>query len=443
MTIYHFNRDKDELEGLKISEQHDRISTFINKQLSANNLVLFLGSGCSTKAVPLMSQTMRKILDNNIVMKQVKRFLDSKEINEFVQFIESNRNHKEEIKEQIKENIENLKFRNLDKYVEWINKQGFEYKSQTMNIINDYYYSYTNIEELLNWIQNGLNFTNNRNLLRAFNIIKSEFINTIPETGAIEYEGETYETYRDFYRYVFDKRNKLKSKVSIFTTNYDLFNEYALEANNIIYNTGFANTLHKKFDINQFKYRVVDDTNKYKEKWQPVTKEANVYKIHGSINWKTNEKGELQQVDFINKENHQEVVIYPTMLKHRETAQAPYSELFREFSNCLQKKDTTLVIIGYGFPDDHINNIIAQNLKNQDFNLIIFGNKNESNLNEFYERHKNYNLHLIGGKTSIEKEKTENNTQNVHYFKYIVDNFLKSKSVDNIKKEEEYDEQYR
>ncbi|REH96459.1 SIR2 family protein, partial [Staphylococcus felis] len=150
MTIYHFNRDKDELEGLKISEQHDRISTFINKQLSANNLVLFLGSGCSTKAVPLMSQTMRKILDNNIVMKQVKRFLDSKEINEFVQFIESNRNHKEEIKEQIKENIENLKFRNLDKYVEWINKQGFEYKSQTMNIINDYYYSYTNIEELLN-----------------------------------------------------------------------------------------------------------------------------------------------------------------------------------------------------------------------------------------------------------------------------------------------------
>ncbi|HDT9051910.1 TPA: SIR2 family protein, partial [Staphylococcus pseudintermedius] len=137
MTIYHFNRDKDELEGLNISEQHDRISTFINKQLSANNLVIFLGSGCSTNAVPLMSQTMRKILDNNIVMNQVKKFLDSKEINEFVQFIESNRNHKKEIREEIKGNIENLKVRNLDTYIKWINKEDFEYKSQIMNIIND------------------------------------------------------------------------------------------------------------------------------------------------------------------------------------------------------------------------------------------------------------------------------------------------------------------
>ncbi|MBU7127556.1 SIR2 family protein, partial [Staphylococcus aureus] len=144
------------------------------------------------------------------------------------------------------------------------------------------------------------------------------------------------------------------------------FNEYALENNNIIYSTGIQNTILKKFDINQFKYRVVDDTNRYKEKWQPVSKEANLYKIHGSINWKSNEEGELQQIDF-NDEDDQ-VVIYPTMLKHKETAQAPYSELFREFSNCLQIKDTTLIIIGYGFPDEHINNIIAQNLKNQDFN---------------------------------------------------------------------------
>lgn len=50
---------------------------------------------------------------------------------------------------------------------------------------------------------------------------------------------------------------------------------------------------------------------------------------------------------------------------------------------------------------------------------------------------------LLGGETSIEKEKKEHDTQNVYYFKYIVDNFLKSKSLDNIKKEEENDEQYR
>ncbi|MBH4789262.1 SIR2 family protein, partial [Staphylococcus aureus] len=206
---------------------------------------------------------------------------------------------------------------------------------------------------------------------------------------------------------VFDKRTEQKSKVSIFTTNYDLFNEYALENNNIIYSTGIQNTILKKFDINQFKYRVVDDTNRYKEKWQPVSKEANLYKIHGSINWKSNEEGELQQIDF-NDEDDQ-VVIYPTMLKHKETAQAPYSELFREFSNCLQIKDTTLIIIGYGFPDEHINNIIAQNLKNQDFNLIIFGDVKEENVKNFYDNFKNFNLHLIGGNSSKAEQKA-------HYF---------------------------
>ena len=59
------------------------------------------------------------------------------------------------------------------------------------------------------------------------------------------------------------------------------------------------------------------------------------------------------------------------MLKHKQTAQAPYSELFREFANILQVPNTTLIVMGYGFPDEHINNIISQNLKNQDFNLIV------------------------------------------------------------------------
>ena len=49
------------------------------------------------------------------------------------------------------------------------------------------------------------------------------------------------------------------------------------------------------------------------------------------------------------------------MLKHKKTAQAPYSELFREFANILQVPNTKLIVMGYGFPDEHINNIISQN----------------------------------------------------------------------------------
>lgn len=434
MGIYHFNRGKDELIDLNLNEQQEKVSTFINNQLSANNLAIFIGSGCSTGAIPLMSTTMKKILEeNDLVLYYVKIFLDSREIKEFVKYLEARENKITQETERksidiIKKNLHDEKFENLKKYIDWLNKQDNKDKDITLKFIDCYYRSYNNIEELLNWIQNGLHYDNNTDLKKVFNTLKSEFIKTIPKTDEIEYSTETYKIYKDFYHYVFDKRTEQKSKVSIFTTNYDLFNEYALEDNNIIYSKGIQNTIHKKFDINQFKYRVVDDTNRYKEKWQPVAKEANLYKIHGSINWKSNKEGELQQIDFNDKDD--QVVIYPTMLKHKETAQAPYSELFREFSNCLQKKDTTLIIIGYGFPDEHINNIIAQNLKNQDFNLIIFGDNEEENLNNFYNNFKNFNLHLIGGTLSKENQKA-------HYFQFIVENFLKSQSLDNLKREDE------
>ncbi|UXT62716.1 SIR2 family protein [Staphylococcus aureus] len=402
MEIYHFNENKDLLKDLNVNEKPKQISKFINRQLSANNLAIFIGSGCSTGAIPLMSTTMRNILEENeSVLNYVKKVLNSKGIKEFIKYVEERENEKIQEKERkalhtIMDQLEAENFKNLEEYSGWLDTQDSEYKEEILNFLDCYYLNYSNIEELLNWIQNGLHYDNNNGDLKdVFTTLKSEFIKTIPKVGDKEYSTETYEIYKDFYRYVFDKRTEQKSKVSIFTTNYDLFNEYALENNNIIYSTGIQNTILKKFDINQFKCRVVDDTNRYKEKWQPVSKEANLYKIHGSINWKSNEEGELQQIDF-NDEDDQ-VVIYPTMLKHKETAQAPYSELFREFSNCLQIKDTTLIIIGYGFPDEHINNIIAQNLKNQDFNLIIFGDVKEENVKNFYDNFKNFNLHIIGG----------------------------------------------
>ncbi|MEB6570499.1 SIR2 family protein [Staphylococcus auricularis] len=438
MVIYHLNENKDLLEDLNLNEKPKQISEFINRQLSANNLAIFIGSGCSTGAIPLMSTTMRNILEEDeYVLKYVKKFLNSKEIKEFKKYLEELENKKKQDKEieieiddlqTIMVQLDNKNFSTLNDYMSWLDKQASEDKQKIFKYINWYYFNYSNIEEFLNWIQNGLHYDNNKDLKYVFSTLKSKFINTIPKVGDNEYSAETSKIYKDFYRYVFEKRTEQKSKVSIFTTNYDLFNEYALEYNNIIYCTGIQNTILKKFDINQFRYRVVDDTNRYKEKWQPASKEANLYKIHGSINWKSNKEGELQQIDF-NDEDDQ-VVIYPTMLKHKETAQAPYSELFREFSNCLQKKDTTLIIIGYGFPDEHINNIIAQNLKNQDFNLIIFGDVKEEKIKNFYDNFKNFNLHIVGGDL-------DDLGQKAHYFNVIVEEFLKKQSLDNIKGENE------
>lgn len=419
MSIYHFYHGKDENKGLELKQQRQNISSFIKAQFSAENLVFFIGSGCSVPAIPLMSDTMHNIITrHDDILCVIKKFLNTKDVNYLIDKLddkEPSLDDKKPSKEKIAKLCKDNNLKTIAELYNFINQSQLSNREQLLKTFEDFYSSFSDIESLLNWIQNGLSFNpDNEKLSNVYQNLKKEFMDSIPKANSDLYKKEVFQTYSDFYKFVFSKRTEESSKISIFTTNYDLFNEYSLEANNIAYTTGFPSTLAKRFDVNQFRYRLVDDTNRYKDKWQPVFKEANLYKIHGSINWVSRDDGFLYQSD--STEEGDVVVIYPTMLKHKETAQAPYSELFREFSNCLQKKNTTLFVMGYGFPYEHINTIISQNLKNQDFNLIIFGDKDEDKLNNFYEEFKNRDLHLIGGQF-------DNNKQ-AHHFKVISEEFL-------------------
>lgn len=416
-NLYHKFKGQDLNEDLNLEKQKQRISAFIEQSLQSKNLAIFLGSGCSVPAIPLMSKTMGKILKDNKILNTVKSFLDGKKVEVFKEYLKDRKSSEKE--EEEKDKIDSL----LVALGKRENSLIADIKSKRINNCNkylkDFYGSFSDIESLLNWLQNGISYNpNDKDLVYASKNIKEKFIATIPTQKAKEYDknhSEVPKIYSGFYNHIFKKRKIEWPKVSIFTTNYDLFNETALEDNNIIYTTGFSLGLTKKFNINQFKYRQVDDTDRYKDRWQPISNEANLYKLHGSINWKTLPGGELCQVEDIS--DSETVVIYPTMLKHKETAQAPYSELFREFANTLQRKNTTLIVMGYGFPDEHINTIISQNLKNQDFTLIVFGDINEPKMKAFYDEHENSNIHLIGGKF--------NNYQKGHFFEVIVDEFLK------------------
>lgn len=376
--LYHFQSTSDNIKDIEeIDEQIHQIGIFLKESLRAKNLAIFIGSGCSTPEIPMMGVTMTKILskpENTDILEIVRKYIGANE-------------------------TENFK----------------------------------DIEGLLNWLQNGINFerdrTTRKDLMLIFDKIKEQFIESIPKWGNEKYiKSTTIDTYTKFYKYIFDSRSIENSKLAIFTTNYDLFNEFALENNNFSYTSGFTTDLKQAFDINQFKYRVVDDTERYKDKWQPVKKEANIYKLHGSINWSQNDHGTLCQ----NNTATENIIIYPTMLKHQETAQSPYSELFREFSTVLQKQNTTLIVMGYGFPDEHINNIISQNLQNQDFNLIILGDIFEDKMKEFYQKFKNkINLHIIGGQidSSIKG----------HYFDVIVKKYLSHDKMEEMVEIDESD----
>lgn len=429
--IYHYVNGEDILEGLTEEQQRKLLNEFLNKRFVSKNLVFFIGSGCSSGAIDLMSKTMSNIIEKKEkVYTKVKEYLNLRSVSYLTSSLESLKKWLEEEKqvEKVEKILDSAS--DSEKTVgEFVEAQSKD-KDVEKFIEENFYKSFSDIESLLNWLQNGLSFNPSDNEIKnVINILKSDFLKTIPGLNDGKYkDSETLSIYQKFYQSVFNYRGVLSNKVTIVTTNYDLFNEYSLENNGIVYSTGFENNLHRKFDVNLFRSRVVDDTNRYKDVWQPTSKEANLLKIHGSINWTSDEAGQLIQKDNIDRTD-EEIVIYPTMLKHRQTAQAPYSELFREFANILQVPNTTLIVMGYGFPDEHINNIISQNLKNQDFNLIVFGDKTEKKMGEFFEEFKKVTgFHLIGGNTSIENVKA-------HYFNYIVNEIINYSSKDESDQE--------
>ena len=350
-NLYHIRGNEDINANMSFKEQEKEIKKFIQKQLNNKNLNFLIGSGCSLPGVGLMGETFMKLKET---------VLEGKELGQY-----------------------NGKNKDIEGYLNWLNTALLFFKDNQ----------------------------DRKKYEEAFTIAKKGLIDSIQKSNINENEEkneETIKNYKEFYSNIFSFRGtKDLSPLNIFTTNYDLYNEIALEKLGIYYTNGFIGNISRQFNPSTFRLRIVDDENRYKDKWSIVRKYVKLYKIHGSIDWVYDKDNNcISQVD-INSElkETKNVMIYPTTNKHMETQQSPYSELFREFTNNLQKRNCTLIVMGYGFPDEHINQIISQGLNNDDFNLIIFANKEEDNIKNFLDKHRyKKNLHIIGGNYNEEND---------------------------------------
>lgn len=181
---------------------------------------------------------------------------------------------------------------------------------------------------------------------------------------------EVLQLYRNFYiKTVFRGR---KSPINIFTTNYDLYNEQALDSLSFPYNNGFVGTYKRSFNPASYKYAYVEDMNLSKNIWERVPNFYNLYKLHGSISW-VKEDNKIREIDYKHISENDTVMIYPTPLKDRSTLMTPYSDLFRAMETGLLRKNSVLITLGYSFADDHINRLILNSLAIPTFKLVIFG----------------------------------------------------------------------
>lgn len=176
--------------------------------------------------------------------------------------------------------------------------------------------------------------------------------------------------YKGFYTKITQRSRK--SPISIFTTNYDLFNEMALDELGFPYNNGFSGTYKRKFSPASYNYMYVENMNLNRDVWERVSSFFNLVKLHGSVSW-IRKDDQVWEQDYENVSDDDTVMIFPIPLKDRATLMIPYSDLFRTMGNRLMQKNSTLVVMGYSFGDDHINRVILNGLAVPTFRLVVFG----------------------------------------------------------------------
>ena len=151
--------------------------------------------------------------------------------------------------------------------------------------------------------------------------------------------------------------------VHIFTTNYDLLTEQALEEEGCLYFDGFIGARKAFFDLG-----AVEDEKILHPRW------ARLWKIHGSINWRLD--GNKNIIRTYEKDDKQSYLIYPSHLKYDQSRKMPYLAMLDRLKDFIMSPSSALFIVGYSFSDDHINDIILQSLRSNPTAIIyafIFG----------------------------------------------------------------------
>lgn len=290
-------------------------------------------------------------------------------------------------------------------------------------------------------------------------------------------ESAVYKQYESlitwFYNYLQTESNDKPKRINVFTTNYDLlferaFDEFLLKNQLIYFNDG-SRGVFKKYVSNKNYYLNVSHSG-YNDNYKREVPTINLFKLHGSISWELKEENimvtevnsniksirdlansKLTREDIEEKiyslkdkniykfvsnlncltekldlgsefynsfdENYSKLaIINPNKYKFAKTvSEQHYYQLIRSFSYELEKKQSVLIIFGFSFADEHIQDIFERSLLNPELQVYLIsyskegqdlqknkfgGYKNINFLPKNFDVNQgdfNYLLHILGG----------------------------------------------
>jgi hypothetical protein len=141
-----------------------------------------------------------------------------------------------------------------------------------------------------------------------------------------------------------------KSPLQLFTTNYDLLVEQALEDKGLPFFDGFVGSRRPFFDL-----RAIED-DPLPARW------TRLWKLHGCVSWRLIPDGQVIRT-------HQDVatgdglLIHPSELKYDQSRRMPYLAMIDRLRHFLRQPSAFLVTIGYSYTDEHLNEVVLQGLR--------------------------------------------------------------------------------
>ncbi len=233
---------------------------------------------------------------------------------------------------------------------------------------------------------------------------------------------------RDLYERFYRKlvlRDRALPRPWVFTTNYDIFNETAMDRLGIPYANGFTGVVERRFNPASFRYALAEQLDVASRKWVAVDAFVYLCKLHGSVSWTEDDHGLFPIRERWPADDVSKIMIYPTPAKQNASLASPYADLFREFQSRIVREQSVLITVGYAFGDEHLNNIIYQALTIPTFRLIIFASPDTEGEIAKLRALKDPRIWIIGGDGPTESSRA-------HYFDTVVEHLLPQRPSERI-----------
>ncbi len=188
-------------------------------------------------------------------------------------------------------------------------------------------------------------------------------------------------------------RADYRHPMEIFTVNYDLLLETALEEHGVPYFDGFVGNLHARFRTDLVEAPPGDPAGYVASRF------VRLWKLHGSVNWVRSADDQIVRIG--QPVNDLPAAIYPSDAKYEESRRVPFLVLQDRLRRALHQPETLVLISGFSFADDHLNEMMfdaAKFRERSEFAVFSYADISDA-LSKHAER--TPNLQVIGRNEAI------------------------------------------